>query len=64
MRMSNDIYGHEERIGLGLEGKAHLIQPVPEPKGPQGAQPVASLAEKETGGASRADWARRAFGNN
>ncbi len=41
----NDVYGHEERIALGLEGKMHLIKPVPEPKGPQRAEPVASLSE-------------------
>ena len=62
-RYFNDVYGHEERIALGLEGKAHLIQPVPEVKGPQRAEPIANLAEKETGGAAR-DWVRRVFGNN
>lgn len=41
-----DIYGHEERIALGIEGKMHLIKPVPEPKGPP--EPVASLRESNT----------------
>lgn len=29
-----DLYGHEERISLGLEGKMHLVAKVPEPKPP------------------------------
>ena len=66
-----DLYGHEERIGLGLEGKMHLVKPVPEPKGSR-AEPVASLSEQWFGGfgsggssgGGRGDWANRAFSNN
>ncbi len=80
LRTFNDIYGHEERIALAVEGKMHLIRPVPEAKGPP--EPVASLRESNTifsgfngfsgpfgsssskGSARDRDWARRAFENN
>ncbi len=71
LKTFKDIYGHEERIGLGLEGKFAQIKPVPEPKGPARAEPVASLSEQwfggfgfgggGGGGGSRGDWAQRVF---
>jgi hypothetical protein len=67
-----DIYGHEERIGLGLEGKFAQIKPVPEPKGPDRAEPVASLSEQWFGGGwssggsggKQGGWSRDAIGGN
>ena len=53
-----DVYGHEERVSLGLDGKMHLIQPVPEVKGPAAAEPVGQLAEIK---ANEKDWARAVF---
>ena len=53
-----DVYGHEERVSLGLDGKMHLIQPVPEVKGPSAAEPVGQLAEIKT---NEKDWARAVF---
>ena len=53
-----DIYGHEERIRLALDGRMNLIKPVPEPKGPERAEPVGQLVEINT---KPSDWARRAF---
>ncbi|MGD9805851.1 MAG: murein L,D-transpeptidase [Hyphomicrobiaceae bacterium] len=38
-----DIYGHEERVRLALEGKMHLIKPVQEPKTP--TDPIGHLVE-------------------
>ncbi len=67
-----DVYGHEERIRLGLEGKMHLVKAVPRPATPAG--PVGRLVEVSSGGSSgfsgfsggsvsttRPDWARRVF---
>jgi murein L,D-transpeptidase YcbB/YkuD len=56
-----DLYGHEERISLGLEGKFHLIKPVPEPKGPPTAEPVGQLAEIRP---SDRGWAQNVFSGN
>ncbi len=53
-----DVYGHEERVSLGLDGKMHLIQPVPEVKGPGAAEPVGQLSEIKT---SEKDWSRAVF---
>ncbi len=58
-----DVYGHENRINLALEGKAHLIPKVNEPKGPVRAEPVASLFDASQKSSSR-DWVRNAFTNN
>ena len=56
-----DIYNHESKIALGLEGKAHLI---PREKGPVQADAVGSLAETKTGGAgAKKEWVRRIFEN-
>lgn len=62
-RYFNDIYGHETRINLALEGKAHLIARVPEPKGPVRAEPVARLSETLPSARNR-DWIRNVFTNN
>ena len=56
-----DIYGHENRINLALEGKAHLITRVHEPKGPVRAEPVARLSETVP---QNRDWMRNVFTNN
>jgi murein L,D-transpeptidase YcbB/YkuD len=58
-----DVYGHENRINLALEGKAHLIAKVPEPKGPTRADAVGRLSETQAGAFFR-DWMRNVFGNN
>jgi L,D-transpeptidase YcbB len=60
LRLFADVYGHETRIALGMEGKAHLI---PREKEPVRAEAVGNLAESVTGGAKGKDWARRAFGD-
>jgi murein L,D-transpeptidase YcbB/YkuD len=57
-----DIYGHETRIALGMEGKAYLIAKTPANE-PTQAEVVGRLSESRAG-ALRADWASRAFGNN
>lgn len=66
-----DIYGHERRISLALEGKMHLIKPVPKPTTPAG--PVGRLVEVSSDGSmfsgfsggsvstTRPEWARRVF---
>lgn len=53
-----DIYGHEERISLGLEGKMHLISKVREPSAP------ARVVDRDGYGASRSGtpaWLRGIF---
>jgi murein L,D-transpeptidase YcbB/YkuD len=64
-----DIYGHEERIALGMEGKMHLIKKDEGP--PRPADVVGHLVETTNGGAKarfKKEWAHRAFeggfGNN
>ena len=70
LRLFPDIYGHEQRIALGMEGKAHLVaRLVKEDKPPTRADAVGSLAETTTGGGpggKKKDWVHRAFdfGNN
>jgi len=61
-----DIYGHETKIALGMEGKAHLIPRWKEDKGPVRADAVGRLAETVTGGSMRSkkEWVNRAFENN
>jgi L,D-transpeptidase YcbB len=65
LQMFNDIYGHEKRIALGLEGKTQVLaQLVKEEKVPVTAEPVGSLAETTKPASSfKQDWMRRAFGN-
>lgn len=61
LKLHGDIYGHENRIGLGIDGKAHLIVREKE-EGPVQAEAISALSETKTGG-GRPDWVRRAFGN-
>jgi len=57
-----DVYGHESKIALGMEGKAHLI---PKEKTPVRAEAIGSLAESTgTGGYAKKDLVHRVFGNN
>jgi murein L,D-transpeptidase YcbB/YkuD len=70
LKLFPDIYSHEPRIALGMEGKAHLVaRLVKEDKPPSRADAVGSLAETTTGGGPggrKKDWVRKAFdfGNN
>ena len=69
LKLFPDIYGHEARISLGMEGKAHLIARLVKEEKPPRADAVGSLAETTTGGGpggSKKDWVRKAFdfGNN
>ena len=56
-----DIYGHETRIALGMEGKAYLIAKTPANE--TQAEVIGRLSESRSG-VVKADWAARAFGNN
>lgn len=56
-----DIYGHEERMQMGLDGKAHLIVKRREDLGPPRAEVIARLAESRPSSA-RGDWKRSVFG--
>ena len=62
-----DIYGHEQRIQMGLEGKAHLIAKRKEDLGTVQAEVVGRLAETKPTwsgqSSSQPDWVRRVFGN-
>jgi murein L,D-transpeptidase YcbB/YkuD len=57
-----DVYGHEARIQMGFEGKAHLIVKRKEDLGPVRAEVVGRLAETKASSTSR-DWMRHVFGN-
>lgn len=69
LKTAADIYGHEERIQMGLDGKAHLIAQRKENLGAVQAEVVSRLAETQPAWSSpssssrQPDWARRAFGN-
>jgi len=66
----SDVYGHEQRIQMGLEGKAHLIAKQNEDLGKVQAEVVGRLAETRKtwspssswSSNSQPDWARRVFG--
>jgi len=64
-----DIYGHEQRIALGMEGKAHLVAQLVREEKPAHADVVGRLSETTDGGGgasgmrSKKDWINRAFGN-
>ncbi len=64
-----DVYGHEKRIQMGLEGKVHLIAKAKEDLGAVQAEVVGRLAETQPTWSSpsspsrQPDWARRAFGH-
>jgi len=61
-----DIYGHEQRIGLGMEGKAHLVAQLVKEEKPAQADAIGRLSETATGGAMRSkkEWINNAFGNH
>lgn len=67
LRLFGDVYGHEPRIALGIEGKAHLIPREKEDTGPVRVEAVGSLAEAtgtpKSAVGPKQDWARKAFGN-
>ena len=57
-----DIYDHESKIALGLEGKAHLIPRWKE--APVQADAIGSLAESRGPGYAKKDLVHQVFGNN
>jgi murein L,D-transpeptidase YcbB/YkuD len=57
-----DVYGHESRIQMGLDGKAHLIVKRKEDLGPARGEVVGRLAEAKSSW-TRRDWMRDVFGN-
>jgi murein L,D-transpeptidase YcbB/YkuD len=65
LKLFGDIYGHEKRIALGLEGKTVLLaQLVKAEKAPVSAEPIGNLAETANPGSRfKKDWQRRAFEN-
>ena len=57
LKLFPDVYGHESKIALGMEGKAHLI---PKEKTPVRAEAIGSLAESTgTGGYAKKDLVHR-----
>ena len=63
-RLFPDIYGHEERIALGMEGKAHLVaRLVKEDKPPSRAEPIGALSEAGTSKYGKKEWIRQVFDN-
>ena len=63
LKLFPDIYDHESKVTLALDGKAHLIARWKEDKAPPQADAVSSLSETRTGGAKK-DWTRRIFMEN
>ena len=63
LKLFADIYDHESKIALGLEGKAHLIARWKEDKAPARAEAIGSLAEASNDGFGKKDWTRRALMN-
>ncbi|MBO0741633.1 MAG: L,D-transpeptidase family protein [Hyphomicrobiaceae bacterium] len=63
LKVFADIYDHESKIALGLEGKAHLIPRWKEDKAPARAEAIGSLAEASNDSFGKKDWARRALSN-
>jgi L,D-transpeptidase YcbB len=61
LQLYGDLYGHESRISLGMEGKAHLI-PRHEDKAPVRAEAVSNLNEAQ-GRYAPQSWMRRVFDN-
>jgi murein L,D-transpeptidase YcbB/YkuD len=63
LRLFGDIYGHERRIALGLEGKTQLLaQLLKQEKVPAIAEPIGRLSETSIPGSRfKTDWERRAF---
>jgi L,D-transpeptidase YcbB len=63
LKLFADIYDHESKIALGLEGKAHQIPRWKEDKAPARAEAIGSLAEASNDSFGKKDWTRRALGN-
>ena len=60
MRTFTDLYSHESKIALGLEGKAHLI---PRDTSPIAAGAVGSLGEIGAAERAKQDWKQRVWQN-
>ena len=58
-----DPYGHENRIQMGLEGKAHLIPKGKQDLGADRAEVIARLGDARVT-SEKADWRKSAFGMN
>jgi murein L,D-transpeptidase YcbB/YkuD len=58
-----DIYGHERRIQLGLEGKAHLISKKKEDLGPVRAEIIARNGGSQPFKGNLGDWFKSVFNN-
>ena len=65
LKLFADIYGHESKIALGMEGKAHLIPHSKEDKGPIRAEAIGALSQSTSPGSrfGKQEWMRRAFDN-
>jgi murein L,D-transpeptidase YcbB/YkuD len=65
LKLFKDVYGHEPRIAMGMEGKAHLLPKEKDP-GPIEVGAVGSLAESTRNSVigPKEDWARKALGLN
>ena len=64
LKLFADIYGHESRIALGMEGKAHLDRR--RDPAPSRAEPVgrARRDQPTDDGMGTKDWSRRVLNNN
>ena len=66
LKVYPDIYDHESKIALGIEGKAHLIPRWKEDRQPAQAEVIGRLSESINDIPSKKDWSRRVlepFGN-
>lgn len=61
LKLFRDLYGHENRIAMGMDGKAHLIAHAKEDKAPVQADAVGRLAETGNGRAKK-EWVGEIFG--
>jgi murein L,D-transpeptidase YcbB/YkuD len=57
-----DVYGHESRIQMGLDGKAHLIVKKKEDLGPVRAEVISRLGEARQAAYGPTNWLRTIFG--
>ncbi len=69
LKLFSDIYNHERRIALGMEGKANLVAQLVKEEKPAQADVIGRLAETSggsarPGGRFKKDWINRAFGDN
>lgn len=68
LKLFADIYNHEQRIALGMEGKAHLVAQLVKEEKPAHADVIGRLSETTPGAAggmrSKHEWINRAFENN